>query len=161
MSFFERWIYRISNLGGYLGEFFIAVVMLVLIITVITRALNIALPGAFDLVETFIVVGISFSLIKAEMKDHHTKADVLVKHLSKRGRAWVETVNQTLSLFVWAVIAYASWFLTLQKAENHEMTEYLKMPIYPFRAIFTIACILFCLVLFIKVIHHIKEGVSK
>ena len=86
---------------------------------------------------------------------------MLVKHLSRRGRAWVETINQTLSLFVWVVIAYASYFLTLQKADNHEMTEYLKVPIYPFRGIFTIACILLCLILLIKVIHHIKEGVTK
>jgi len=41
------------------------------------------------------------------------------------------------------------------------MTEYLKMPIYPFRGIFTIASILLCLILLIKVIHHIKEGVTK
>ncbi|HVN97216.1 MAG TPA: TRAP transporter small permease [Syntrophorhabdaceae bacterium] len=161
MGGFERFIYRVSNLGGYLAEFFIAMVVILVVATVVGRALGVALPGAFDLVETFIVVGVSFSLVKAEMADHHTKADVLVKHLSKRGRAWVETINQTLSLFVWAVIVYASYFLTVQKAENHEMTEFLKVPIYPFRAAFTVASFLFCIVLLIKVVHHIKQGVSK
>ncbi len=161
MRSFERFVHRIIGIAGYVAEVFIAIVVLLVIATVMARAMGIALPGTFDLIETFIVVGVAFSLVKAEITDHHTKADVLVKRLSKRGRAWVEAMNQFLSLFVWAVVLYASYFLTLNKAENNEISEYLKVPIYPFRGIFTIAVFLLCVVLAIKVARHIKEGVSK
>jgi len=39
--------------------------------TVIGRAVRVALPGTFDLVETLVVVSIAFALVHGQLQDRH------------------------------------------------------------------------------------------
>jgi TRAP-type C4-dicarboxylate transport system permease small subunit len=161
MGFIERIILRLITWGGVVGEVFIAAVTGVLITAVLARTFHFVVPGTLDLAETWVVIGIAFSLLKAEVRDHHTRADILVNKMGRRTRAWAESVNTALSCFVWMVIAWGSIKLTYEKWINGEETDFLRLPIPPFRAIWTLACVLLCLLLAIKVVRHIKEGVSK
>jgi TRAP-type C4-dicarboxylate transport system permease small subunit len=161
MGLIEKMVFRLSNWGGVVGEIFIAAVTVVLITAVLARTFRFVVPGTLDLVETWIVIGIAFSLLKAEMRDHHTRADLLTKRMGRRTRAWVEAVNTALSCFVWMVIAWGSIKLTHEKWVNGEKTDFLGLPIPPFRTIWTLACVLLCVLLAIKVVRHVREGVSK
>ena len=161
MGFLEKIVLRLSNWGGVVGEVFIAAVTGIVITAVLARTFRFVVPGTLDLAETFVVVGIAFSLLRAEMNDHHTRADVLVNKMGRRTRAWVESINTALSCFVWMVITWGSIKLTYQKWVNWEVTDFLKLPIAPFRTIWTFACVLLCVLLAIKVVRHVKEGVAK
>jgi TRAP-type C4-dicarboxylate transport system permease small subunit len=161
MGLIEKMVFRLSNWGGVVGEIFIAAVTVVLITAVLGRTFRFVIPGTLDLVETWIVIGIAFSLLKAEMRDHHTRADLLTKKMGRRTRAWVESVNTALSCFVWIVIASGSVKLTREKWVNGEETDFLRFPIPPFRTIWTLACVLLCVLLAIKVVRHVKEALSK
>jgi TRAP-type mannitol/chloroaromatic compound transport system permease small subunit len=161
VRFIEKTVFRVSNWGGVIGEIFIAAVTVVLITAVLARTFRFVVPGTLDLVETWIVIGIAFSLLKAEIKDHHTRADLLTKRMGRRTRAWVESINTALACFVWMVIAWGSIKLTYEKWVNGEETDFLMLPIPPFRTIWTFACVLLCMILAIKVVRHVKEGLSK
>ena len=161
MGFIEKIILRLTNWGGVVGAVFIAAVTGIVITAVLARTFHFVVPGTLDLAETLIVVGIAFSLLRAEVRDHHTRADVLVNKMGRRTRAWVESVNTALSCFVWMVIAWGSIKITYEKWVDGEATDFLRLPVPPFRTIWTLACVLLCVLLAIKVVRHVKEGLSK
>jgi TRAP-type C4-dicarboxylate transport system permease small subunit len=95
------------------------------------------------------------------MKNRHAKAEVVIDHMRPRARAWFQSLTTLCSLFYWLVLLYAGWIFAVRKFADHEETDMLKVPVAPFRGAWLIGIALMCVILIIKLVQHVKKGVSK
>ncbi len=84
-----------------------------------------------------------------------------MNHLKSRTRSRLEVFTTFLNLSFWAILLYAGWKMLLRMYEEGETTELLKLNVVPFRAMWVLSLVLMCLVLVIKLIHHIQDAFSK
>ena len=158
MGFFEKLIHRLVTWGAVVGAVDIGFCTILIIAGIITRAFGHTIPGTFDLVEIAIVLVGAYSFPFCEIKDHHTKADVLINRLSSRSKIRLSVITTFLSLSFWSILLYAGWVMLVRMYEEGEATELLKINVVPFRALWVFALLLMCLVLLIKWIHHIYDA---
>ncbi|HVN97998.1 MAG TPA: TRAP transporter small permease [Syntrophorhabdaceae bacterium] len=157
----QKVINRIGALTSGLGIVLLASVGVVLVTGVVMRVLGKALSGAFDLVQILIVGAVAFAFVDCELRNRHARAEVVVERLKPKLRAWFESLTTLCALFYWVVVFLAGAQLALMKYAEHEETDMLKVPIAPFRGAWLFGLALLCVVVFIKLINHVKRGVSK
>jgi TRAP-type C4-dicarboxylate transport system permease small subunit len=155
MSFIEKIIIRIGNWGTVLGAVFMFIVALIVVATVIGRALHIAIPGTFDLIETFIVVAIAFAIVYGQIEDRHLRAEIAMQHIKGRLKSGIESFTEILDLVYFVVLLWAAWVVMLEKIEGGEATSIIEVPIVPFRGAWIFALILMVLMIGFKLIHNI------
>ena len=158
MGFFERLIHRLVIWGAVVGAVDIGFCTILILAGIVTRAFGHTIPGTFDLVEIAIVLVGAYSFPFCEIKEHHTKADVLINRLSSRWKSRLAVITTFLSLSFWSILLYAGWVMLKRMYEEGEATELLKINVVPFRALWVFALLLMCLVLLIKWIHHIYDS---
>jgi TRAP-type C4-dicarboxylate transport system permease small subunit len=156
MGFFEKIIIRIGNWGTVVGAVFMAAIALLITATVISRAVKIALPGTFDLVETLVVVAISFALVFGQLQDRHLRAEIAIERLRGRLKAAVESFLGSLNLFFWAVMLWAGATMMADKWSSGESTDILNVPVVPFRGVWVFAALLMVILLLLKLTKNIK-----
>jgi TRAP-type C4-dicarboxylate transport system permease small subunit len=165
MSFIEKIIFRIGNWGTVLGAVFMFFIALVIVVTVVGRALHIAIPGTFDIIETFVVVAIAFSIVYGQIDDRHLRAEIAIQHIKGRVKSAIESFTGILNLVYWVVLLWAAYVVMIEKFEGGESTSIIEVPVVPFRGAWVFALILMVLMIFFKVIRHIigliKGGVEK
>ncbi len=158
MASFEKLIHRLAIWGAVVGAADIGFCTVLIIAGIVARAFGHTIPGTFDLVEIAIVLVGAYSFPFCEIKDHHTKADVVINHLSSRSRSRLAVITTFLSLSFWSILLYAGWGILVRMYEEGEATELLKINVVPFRALWVFALLLMCLVLLTKWIHHIHRA---
>jgi TRAP-type C4-dicarboxylate transport system permease small subunit len=147
MGWFEKLIVRVGNWGTLMGAVFMSAIALIITATVVGRALRIALPGTFDLVETLVVVGIAFALVYGQLHDRHLRAEITIERLRGRVKSGVESLLGILNLFYWVVLLWAGATMFQDKWGKGESTEILKVPVM-------------CLLLLFRLFHHIRRLVK-
>lgn len=157
----ERFMGRLVTWGGVVGAIAMAVVVIIVVMGVLGRVFSYTFPGTFDLVESIMIVTCAYSFAYCQKRDRHAKADVVLTHLHRRARAWFEAFTTLLSIGVWAVLMWAGMKMLVSKWERGEQTEILKISIVPFRALWVVSLILMVIILGIKFLTKVKEGVSK
>jgi TRAP-type C4-dicarboxylate transport system permease small subunit len=156
MGFFEKYIIRLGQWGTVLGAVFLLMVALIVVATVIGRALHIAFPGTFDLIETLIVVAIAFAIVYGQIEDRHLRAEIAMQHIKGRLKSLIESFTEILDLVYFAVLLWAALAVMLEKIEGGERTSILEVPIVPFRGVWVLALILMVFLLGLKWIRNIK-----
>ena len=114
MGFFEKVVNKIGNWGTVMGALFMAAIALIITATVVCRALRIALPGTFDLVETLVVVSIAFALVYGQLQDRHLRAEIAIERLHGRVKSGIESFLGILNLFYWIVLLWAGTAMLLR-----------------------------------------------
>lgn len=152
----RRLAVRVGNWGAFAGAVFLSAIALLITLTVAGRAVHIALPGTFDLVETLVIVGIAFALVYGQIEDRHLRAEIAVSRLKGRLKAGIEAFAGLLSIVYWAVLLWAAWEVFLEKLELGESTDILNVPIVPFRAVWIVALVLMTLLLVFRCADHVK-----
>jgi TRAP-type C4-dicarboxylate transport system permease small subunit len=156
MGSFEKIIIKIGNWGTVVGSVFMSAIALLITTSVICRAIHIALPGTFDLVETLVVVTISFALVYGQLEDRHLRADIAIERLKGRIRSAVESFLGVLNLTYWVILLCAAVVMMRNKWSGDETTDILNVPVVPFRGVWVFALILMVFLLIFKLIHHMK-----
>jgi len=147
VGLFEKLIQWSVGLGRNTGAVFIIVIMFVISINVVFRIFGTVIPGTYELVEIMVVIVAGFALSDTEFHRRHTNVDMVVVHLPKRVRLWLENACNLVSWVYWVLIAWASTHLLIDKAAKGETTDILKISVIPFRAIWVLGLILICFVI--------------
>jgi TRAP-type C4-dicarboxylate transport system permease small subunit len=156
MGSFEKFIKKLGNGGTAVGAVFIFAIALLITTTVIGRALHVAFPGTFDLVETLIVVGIAFALVYGQLEDRHLRADIAIERIKGRVRSAIESFLGILNIGYWVLLLVSGFVMMLKKWEGDEETSVLNVPIVPFRGIWIFALVIMVFLLLFKFAHHLK-----
>jgi len=161
MKTVEEAVFKISKVTSGTGIVLLGLVAVILVSGVIIRYLGHALSGSYDLVQILIVVAVAFAFVDCELRNRHARAEVVVDRLRPRMRAWFESITTLCALFYWVILVYCSLPLALRKFADHEETDMLKIPIFPFRGAWLIGLALMCAVLAIRLVQHVRVGIKK
>jgi TRAP-type C4-dicarboxylate transport system permease small subunit len=118
--------------------------------------MHVAFAGTFDLVETLVVVTVSFALVYGQLEDHHIRADLAIDRLRGRVKAAIECFLGVLAFVYWAALLWAGWIIMLEKWGAGEATDILGVPVVPFRGIWVFALGVMLVLLLLKEIRNIK-----
>jgi TRAP-type C4-dicarboxylate transport system permease small subunit len=156
MEVLERIIRKIGIAGTICGVVVLSAIALIISITVVGRAMHVAFAGTFDLVETLVVVTVSFALVYGQLEDHHIRADLAIERLRGRVKAVIECFLGILAFVYWAALLWAGWIMMLEKCGAGEATDILNVPVVPFRGIWVFALVIMLVLLLLKEIRNIK-----
>jgi len=156
MEVLERIIRKIGIVGTVCGVVVLSAIALIISITVVGRAMHVAFAGTFDLVETLVVVTVSFALVYGQLEDHHIRADLAIDRLRGRVKAAIECFLGVLAFVYWAALLWAGWIIMLEKWGAGEATDILGVPVVPFRGIWVFALGVMLVLLLLKEIRNIK-----
>ncbi len=156
MEILERIIRKIGIVGTVCGVVVLSAIALIISITVVGRAMHVAFAGTFDLVETLVVVTVSFALVYGQLEDHHIRADLAIERLRGRVKAAIECFLGILAFIYWAALLWAGWIIMLEKWGAGEATDILGVPVVPFRGIWVFALGVMLVLILLKEIRNIK-----
>jgi TRAP-type C4-dicarboxylate transport system permease small subunit len=157
VGLFEKLMQRSVGLGTNTGAVFLVVIMFIICSNVVFRIFGSVIPGTYELVEIMVVVVAGFALGDTEFHHRQTNVDMVVVHLPKRVRLWIENACNLVSWVYWVLIAWASTYLLIDKAARGETTDILKISVIPFRAVWVLGLILICFVIIYNTSKNFTE----
>jgi TRAP-type C4-dicarboxylate transport system permease small subunit len=154
-------IQRIGKVGAAIGAGTLLAVMLLIVSNIIYRFFGGVIAGTYELIGPMVVVTAVFALVYTALTQSHIVIKILTDRLPDRIRIIVRSIIGLISLGLWGLIAWGSVGLMIQKATGGEATYLLHVPFLPFRIMWELGLILFCLVLLVDLIKSLSGVTSK
>jgi TRAP-type C4-dicarboxylate transport system permease small subunit len=160
MRRFTNLISRIAGVCAATGGVSLIVVMLLIVVSIVIRFFGRVLQGSYELVSLLIVVSIAFALGYTALRQGHIVVRIVVSRASERTQAIIGAFTTLISIAVWGAITWASVAIIHEKALT-EASEQLQIPYLPFRCVWVLGLLLFCLVLLSDLFKAVSPKVSK
>jgi TRAP-type C4-dicarboxylate transport system permease small subunit len=154
-------IQRIGKAGAAIGAVTLLAVMLLIVSNIVYRFFGGVIAGTYELIGPLVVVTAVFALVYTALTQSHIVIKILTSRFPRRIQAIVQSIIGLIGLGLWALIAWGSIGLMIQKAANGEATYLLHVPILPFRIMWELGLILFCLVLLVDLIKSLSGVTGK
>ncbi|MFC1532104.1 TRAP transporter small permease [Thermodesulfobacteriota bacterium] len=161
MESFAKIVHRVIMVCTAGGGAFLVGIMALTVANVISRLFGRAIAGSYEISELLIVVTVAFAIGYTAMMQRHITVKILVSRFSPRTQAIVGSISSILCLGIWAVIAWASIRVALEKTLAGEYSDLLEVPFFPFRSVWVFGLILLCLVFLIDLFKALSRGVNK
>ena len=143
------WIYRLANWTALFGGLLLVAVTVMVVSSVIGRALlGLGLgpiPGDFELVEVGIGIAIFYFLPWCYLRGGHATVDLLYMHMPKWFQKSIDLFSDAAMLLVWLVLTWKLWEGMLEKKEYMETTFILQMPLWWAYALCFVGAVIGCL----------------
>lgn len=146
MDRFTNVIGRIVKGGTIAGSIFLLVVVLIIVTNVIIRFFGHMIPGHYELVSLITVISVAFSLSYTAIHKGHIAMNIVVSRLSQRNQIIIGVFTTIVSIAVWGSITWAS-ITVINDKWLKEVSQMLLIPYLPFRCVWVLGLIFFCLVL--------------
>lgn len=143
-----------------IGAAFLVGMMVLIVANIIYRLFGHVIAGSYELSELMIVVAVAFALGYAAVHKSHIVVKIVISRFSQRWQSIIEVLMSLISLATWAVIAWAS-FNVLSQRWLTEVTDLLDIPYLPFRIIFVLGLVIFCLVYITDLVRALSQAVRK
>lgn len=160
MEYFAYIVRRITGIGVALGAAFLVGMMVLIVANIIYRLTGHVITGSYELSELLIVVTVAFALGYAAVQKSHVVVKILVSRFPQRWQAILEAFTSFLSMGTWAVIAWASSLIFLERWLTEE-SEMLLIPFLPFRIVLLFGLVLIALVYLIYMVMALRKAVMK
>ena len=156
LAFFRR----LSSDGVAIGAAFLTGMMVLIVANIIYRLFGHVIPGSYEISTLMIVVAVAFALGYAAVHKSHIVVKIVVTRFSERRQAILTVLMSLISLATWAIIAWASYNVLSQRWLT-EMTDLLDIPYLPFRMIFVLGLVVFCLVYVTDLVNALRQVVKR
>jgi TRAP-type C4-dicarboxylate transport system permease small subunit len=112
------------------------------------------------MVGLFVGINVTFALPFTALSKRHVTVNIFLSRFPKRLQHILGGITSFIELAFWAVVAWTTLGVIMERWTN-EATLDIQLPMLPFRSIWFIGLIIFCLVLFLDVIDALRKGVKK
>lgn len=161
MSYFERVIRFLSRWLNVLACCALLFMATVACVNMITRVFGKPFFGTFEVVKFLGVAAVSFALAQTQVKRGYISLSVIVSRFGQRKRLLIESLTHLGSSAIIALCAWRTAILGTRIWTGGELSEALKIPVYPL--IYATAFCLFILsvVLLIDFLKSLAQVVKK
>jgi tripartite ATP-independent transporter DctM subunit len=150
----------VARIVNGFGVFFLAVMMLVTTVDVLSRFLfNLPIAGSIEGTEFLMVLTVFLAIPYAAAKKQHITIDALVTKLPERERWILESITLFLGVVLFSVVVWQSFEYYMLMIKMNRVTAVLRVPIAPFALVVTFGSLLFTAVLALDLIQKLKEGI--
>jgi TRAP-type C4-dicarboxylate transport system permease small subunit len=135
--------------------------MLLTCADVIGRALNMPVPGTYEIVGFLGTTITAFALAYTYVQGGHTAIEYLVDRLPERAHNWVRAVNAFVGAALFTMLAWRSFVYgtLLLQSGSVSLTE--KIPFYPFVYGLGVACVPLVLLLLLDMVKALTQAVKR
>lgn len=160
MDIFSNIIQRITRIGAIVACSFLLGTMMLIVVSIITRAWGEAIPGAWELTKLLMVVTVAFSLGYTAFTKGHIIVNVLESRLSEKTRV---IIGIFISIICIAALVGMIWAgaTILKDRWSTEVTDILGVYFAPFRVVWLLGLIIFSVVLLLDLAILLKQMVKK
>jgi TRAP-type C4-dicarboxylate transport system permease small subunit len=116
------------------------------------------LPATIEIVGLGAAVMISFSLFSSQFWERNISVPIVVEKLGPKALKVFTATSLALSLCIVAVFVYTEFGFALEMLEKGEKTSVLRMPLGPFRLVWTLGCVLIFLVMAVQFVRTLGKG---
>lgn len=129
-----------GNFVGCLGDVSHAVASVSLIIMTVlgaidlisTKFLNLPFPGAFEAIESLMVLAVFLALAGVQARRQHIVVDIVIRRVSPFSQRVFKLVSDFLSLTLFFFIAWQGWVMASRSwAIRESSSGLIHFPIYP------------------------------
>jgi len=124
---------------------------------IVLRKAGYPVYGAYDFACYLTTVMVAFSLAYCAIQDGHTRVELLMAFLPRRGRLAVNIFTGILGLSIFVLITWQSVMLGNDMRASGELSMTSLTPFYPYIYAIAFGCGLLCLVLFLDLVKSILE----
>ncbi len=153
---FDKLVTPTAKFINYAGMTVTMLCMLLITGDVIGRYMRHPIPGALELSGLALAVMVSFGIAWTMIEKGHISISFITEKLSPKVQAIIDAVNYSLALVLWSLIiwqCYVGAFRTRQL-----VTDYLRIPLLPFKLLMTFGALLMCLVLISMIVKAIRKA---
>jgi TRAP-type C4-dicarboxylate transport system permease small subunit len=155
---FNRW----SIIFGCVAT---GILMLTAVINIIVRLFGGVIPGAYSIIVLIAVFVISPSLIAAAIEKRQISIDSLYGKYSPKGKLTVDWISGIIGIAIWGTAAWVGFQHAWDMWIRVELLDPLNIPVAPFRFVWNIFLVLFCVGIFMTLLETLvhdkkKEGVK-
>jgi TRAP-type C4-dicarboxylate transport system permease small subunit len=158
MVIFEKTIRRLSKYLNWIALAGIVVTMLLTSADVIGRYFGHPIRGTFDGVGLLSLIIVAFALAQTQILKGHISVDFLINKLGQTSRKFVLRAGYFISICLFALLAWGSISYSFSLNSVNEVSQTVKIPLWPFALIIGINIAVLCLVLILDLIKFQTKG---
>lgn len=161
MGTFEKVLDRLVKLLRLLGSLALVAIMLLTTADVVMRAFGSPILGAVDMVGLLAVVVLACAMPYTQMERGHVGVDILVQRMSERSQAILDAVTSTVSLILFALVAWQMWLYAGELAAKGEVSMTVQMRMHPYIYLVSVCFGVLCAVLLLHVAQFVGKAVKR
>jgi TRAP-type C4-dicarboxylate transport system permease small subunit len=159
---FENHIKRISTWFSWVAIVSLALMLFVSLFDIVVGKLFIwSLPGTIDIIGLIGALVITFSIAQTHVYQRHVKVDFVLILLPKKVQIILNAFSSLFSLGLFMILIWTSVEYAFRIKASGELSQTLKLPLYPFIFSIALSCIPLCLLFICDFCKSIKELKSK
>lgn len=161
MEAFEKvlgWVVKFLRLVGSLA---LVTIMLSTTADVIMRGFGHPITGAVDFVGLLAVVVLACAMPYTQAEKGHVGVDILVQRMRPRRQAMLDTITSTVSLVLFALVAWQMWRYAGELALKGEVSMTVQMRMDPYVYLVSVCFGVLCVVLLSDIIHFVAKAVKR
>jgi len=135
--------------------------MLLTCADIVLRLFRRPIPGTYELVSFLSAVSVAFAMAHTSVQKGHIAVSVLVQLLPQRWQALVDSVTTSLSILLFALLAWQSSLYGASLQKSGEVSLTLQLPFYPFVYGIALSSAAVCLVLLAQLRQHLRKAVRQ
>jgi TRAP-type C4-dicarboxylate transport system permease small subunit len=152
----------VSRVANAIGMVMMTVMMIFVTLDVTLRKLvSMPILGSIEITQFMLAICVSFGLAQCTIDKGHVVIDLFVARLTTRAKARLGIVTGMLAFGSCLLVTWQLFNYIFIIKEVNNVSNVLKIPMWPFVALVTFGFILFCFVLFVHFLEYIVEGSGK
>jgi TRAP-type C4-dicarboxylate transport system permease small subunit len=138
---------------------FLLGMMLLIVFRIIFRFIGIPLRGSYEVIDVTAILVTTFTIIYAVSVGSTIAVDLIIARLNLKGKLALRIISDVVSIVFWGFLSYASVYYTLTIAYGAATLD-LGIPYTPFKIVWAIGLIIYCLAIVKDIFDVIndKEG---
>ncbi len=157
MRMFSKFVEKLVTWFKVFGAGCLAAMMLLTCIDVVGRVFRHPILGTEEIVGLLAALAMGAAMPYAHAVHAHVGVDMLVKELSPKKQAMIDTITNILAFFLFFLMGWQSWLYALDLKNSGQVTMTLQLPNYYIVFFLSICFFAFCAVILAEIFQHIHE----
>ncbi len=154
----SRFLNAVDRLCLGAGTVFMLFMALVVVVNVVGRYFfHSPFPATVEIVGLSAAVLISLSLFPSQLHDRNISVPIIVEKLGPRALRVFRASSLALSLCIVAVFIWTGGEYAWEMLSKSEKTSVLRMPMGPFRVVWTLGCLLIFVILAVQFLRILRN----
>jgi TRAP-type C4-dicarboxylate transport system permease small subunit len=153
----ERFVNGLSTSADWVARAAATGMMALVCGNILLRLFGFPILGTFEIVSFLVAITVAFALPYCSLQKGHIAIELIVRKLPQRIQVVIGLIIEILSLGLFALFAWQVGALATKMYQAGEITDTLKLPIFPFIFGVSVGCLLVCPVLVINIVKSAKK----
>lgn len=160
MKYFEAiktGITKFNYMLAFLGALVVVITMFIMTADVTARAFKWPLQGAVELAEIAMGLMVFLGWAYTQQQKRHIAIDILYIYFPAWLQRILDVINPVIGLVLMVIVAWLAYDFSIYSKVSGEVTENLRLPVWPFKLSVFLGAITLCLQLIFELVDAIRN----